>query len=54
MHKNISKNTCVYGDLYVEAFLRKANFNCFGSYSQIDAVKKRPFFVYQNVRNLKR
>ena len=53
-NKNISKNTCVYGDLYVEAFLRKANFNCFGSYSQIDAVKKRPFFVYQNVRNLKR
>ena len=52
--QNINKNICVYGDLYVEAFLKKANFNCFGSYSKIDAVKKRPFFVYQNIKNLKR
>ena len=51
---DISKATCVYGDLYSEVFLQKKGFTCFGSYSEIDALKKKPFFAYQNVRNLKR
>lgn len=51
---SLDKNTCVYGDLYVREFLTKHNFKCFKNYSELDAAKIRPFFVYQNVRNLKR
>ena len=50
----INKNTCVYGDQYVKEFLLKKNFKCFKNYSDIDAVKQRPFFAYKNVRNVKR
>ena len=52
--KNLSPKTCVYGDLYTNVFLEKFNFTCFGLYSQIDSIKQRPFFAYQNVRNIKR
>ena len=51
---SLNKNTCVYGDTYVKEFLIKHNFKCFKSYSELDAAKVRPYFVYQNVRNLKR
>ncbi len=50
----VNKNTCVYGDQYVKEFLLKKNFKCFKNYSDIDAVKQRPFFAYKNVRNVKR
>ena len=51
---NLSKNICVYGDLYANVFLEKLGHKCFGNYSQIDSISEKPFFVYQNVRNLKR
>ena len=51
---NLPKNICVYGDLYADVFLEKKGYKCFGTYSQIDSVGERPFFAYQNVRNLKR
>ena len=54
IENDISKDTCVYGDLYTDIFLKRKEFTCFGRYSQIDAVNKKPFFAYQNVRNLKR
>ena len=52
--KNLSPKICVYGDLYANVFLERFDFNCFGLYSQIDSIKQRPFFAYQNVRNIKR
>ena len=51
---NIDKNTCVYGNKYAPAYLENFSFSCFLNYSELDAVKIRPFFAYQNVRNLKR
>ena len=50
----LKKSICVYGDTYVKEFLIKRGFSCFKNYSNLDAAKVRPFFVYQNVRNLKR
>ena len=44
----------INGDLYADVFLEKKGYKCFGTYSQIDSVGERPFFAYQNVRNLKR
>ena len=40
--------------LDADVFLEKNGHKCFGTYSQIDYVSERPFFAYQNVRNLKR
>ena len=51
---NIDKDICIYGNTYAPAFLEKFYFSCFKSYSGLDAEKIRPFFAYQNVRNLKR
>jgi hypothetical protein len=51
---NIDKDTCVYGGPYTEVFLEKKGFTCFDSYSVVDSIKSRPFFAYQNVRNIKR
>ena len=51
---NISKNICVYGDLYTGVYLQSKNFSCFNQYSHVDSVKIRPFFAYQNIRNIKR
>ena len=53
-NQNLSKNICIYGDLYSDIFLKNLDYTCFGSYSQIDSIKEKPFFAYQNVRNLKR
>ena len=52
--KNIKKNTCIYGNAYAPAYLERFSFTCFKNYSELDAAKLRPFFAYQNVRNLKR
>ncbi|MDA9663813.1 hypothetical protein N9T25_00910 [Candidatus Pelagibacter sp.] len=52
--KNINKDICIYGNTYVSAYLEKFSFSCFKNYSELDAAKLRPFFAYQNVRNLKR
>ncbi len=51
---SISKNTCVYGDIFAKEFLTTKNFTCFKTYSQLDAAKKRPLFAYKNLRNVKR
>ena len=51
---NINKDTCIYGNTYAAAYLEKFSFSCFKGYSELDAAKIRPFFAYQNVRNLKR
>ena len=51
---NINKDICIYGNTYTPAYLEKSSFSCFKSYSELDAAKIRPFFAYQNVRNLKR
>ena len=51
---NINKNICIYGDLYTSAYLQTKNFSCFNQYSHVDSVKIRPFFAYQNIRNIKR
>jgi hypothetical protein len=50
----LDKKICIYGDLYTDVFLKKFNFTCFKTYSEIDAVKNKPFIAYQNLRNLKR
>ena len=52
--ENIDSSSCVYGDIYSKAFLENKNFTCFKSYSSIDNPEKRPFFAYQNIRNLKK
>tara|TARA_B100000768_G_C11134151_1_gene313121 strand:+ start:77 stop:625 length:549 start_codon:yes stop_codon:yes gene_type:complete len=49
-----TKNICIYGNTYAPAYLEKSSFSCFKNYSELDAAKIRPFFAYQNVRNLKR
>ncbi len=51
---SIDKNICIYGDIYAKEFLLTQNFNCFKTYSQLDEVKIRPLFAYQNLRNVKR
>ena len=35
-------------------FYLKKGFTCFELYSVLDSAKKRPFFAYQNARNIKR
>ena len=50
----INRNICIYGDVYTDVFLSINGFDCFKTYSQLDAAKERPFIAYQNVRNLKR
>ena len=53
--KNLNKSICVYGGgMYNGAYLEELGFSCFKSYSSIDEPKGRPFFAYQNLRNLKR
>ena len=52
--ENIDSSSCVYGDIYRKAFLENKNFTCFKTYSSIDSPEKRPFFAYQNIRNLKK
>ena len=51
---NIPRDTCVYGNMYASVFLKKKGFTCFNSYSSLDSAKQRPFFAYQNARNIKR
>jgi len=51
---NIKKDICIYGNTYAPAYLERFSFSCFKNYSELDAAKLRPFFAYQNVRNLKR
>ena len=51
---NINKNICIYGDLYTSTYLQTKNFSCFKQYSHVDSAKLRPFFAYQNIRNIKR
>ena len=53
-NKKIIKSTCVYGGPYNGAYLEQSDFTCFKNYSNLDAAKSRPYFVYQNVRNLRR
>ena len=53
--KNTSiKSNCVYGDLYSNVFLENHGFSCFENYTKLDSAKDRPFYVYKNVRNVKR
>ena len=54
LENKISKDTCVYGNLYTNIFLQQKGFTCFKLYSFLDSAKNRPFFAYQNVRNIKR
>ena len=54
LNKKISNEFCVFGDVYTSVYLEKKGFSCFGTYNQIDALNKRPFVAYQNLRNLKR
>ena len=51
---NLDKNTCIYGGPYTEVFLENRGFSCFDNYSALDSANVRPFFAYQNVRNIKR
>ena len=51
---SFDKNNCIYGGSYSEVFLGQHGFNCFKSYSELDASKNRPFYVLKNVRNFKR
>jgi len=51
---NLNKDICIYGDLYTEVFLEKRGFTCFNQYAKVDSIKTRPFYAYQNVRNIKR
>ena len=51
---NIDKNICIYGGPYTGVFLEERGFSCFDEYSKVDSIKFRPFFAYQNVRNVKR
>ncbi|GIR49659.1 MAG: hypothetical protein CM15mP58_17560 [Burkholderiaceae bacterium] len=54
IQNNLDNNICVFGDLYSSAFLENKNFNCFKSYSELDAANNRPFYVLKNVKNFKR
>ena len=51
---NLKKNICIYGESYSKVFLEEYNFDCFKSYSELDAAKDRPFYVIKNVRNIRR
>jgi len=51
---DLNKDICIYGGPYTEVFLEKRGFTCFGEYSKVDSIKLRPFYAYQNVRNIKR
>ena len=51
---DFDKQNCIYGGQYTNIYLEKFNYNCFKSYSALDAAKKRPYYVLQNVRNIKR
>ena len=51
---SISKDTCVYGDIFAKEFLKNKNFKCFKTYSELDAAMQRPLFAYKNLRNVKR
>ena len=48
------KNLCIFGDMYAKEFLENQDFVCFKNYSELDQFKKRPLFVYKNIRNVKR
>lgn len=50
----IEKTICIYGGNFSEVFLNSEGFKCFKSYSELDQADNRPFYVVQNVRNLKR
>ena len=54
IQNNLANDICVFGDLYSSAFLGNKKFNCFRSYSELDAANNRPFYVLKNVRNFKR
>ncbi len=54
LQNNIPKDTCIYGNLYTNVFLKQKGFSCFNLYSSLDSAKIKPFFAYQNVRNIKR
>ena len=51
---SINKNICVYGDIFAKELLKNKNFKCFKTYSELDDAYYRPFFVYKNLRNVKR
>ena len=51
---SISKDACIYGDIFAKEFLISKNFKCFKNYSELDEAKNRPFFAYKNLRNVKR
>ena len=51
---SLDKSICIFGDMYVKEFLIKKDFTCFKSYSELDSSFLKPFFVYKNVRNVKR
>ena len=51
---SISKDTCIYGDIYAKEFLTYKNFKCFKTYSKLDEAKEKPLFAYKNLRNVKR
>ena len=51
---NLNKDICIYGGPYTEVFLEKRGFTCFNEYTKVDSIKTRPFYAYQNVRNIKR
>jgi hypothetical protein len=51
---NLNKDICIYGGPYTEVFLEKRGFTCFNEYTKVDSIKTRPFYAYQNVRNVKR
>ena len=51
---DVTKDTCVYGNAYSDVFLLNKGFTCFKLYSSLDSAKNKPFFAYQNARNIKR
>jgi hypothetical protein len=51
---SIKKTTCIYGDQYIKEFLSPYDFDCFKTYTQVDAAKIRPYFAFQSLRNVKR
>ena len=54
IQNKIEKSICIYGGNFSEVFLNSEGFKCFKSYSELDQADNRPFYVVQNVRNLKR
>ena len=51
---SISKDTCIYGDIFAKEYLTTKNFTCFKTYSKLDAAKEKTLFAYKNLRNVKR